>query len=93
MCPVRVVTVLLPLVPVIKINSELLKSRGYFQDKEYFDEHLEWINDHVKKHFPDAEVKVFHEFMALDFKLHVYFIQPNNLNYNILLCKKTFLKN
>ena len=57
----------------------------YFQDKDYFEEHSEWIAEHVEKHFPNAEVKVFHEFMALDFKLHVYFIKPKNLDYAILL--------
>lgn len=57
----------------------------YFQGKEYFDEHSEWIDEHVEKHFPNEEVKVFHEFMSLDFKLHVYFIKPKKLNYNILL--------
>ncbi|MBC5836291.1 suppressor of fused domain protein [Flavobacterium sp. F372] len=57
----------------------------YFQNKEYFEEHSEWIAEHVEKHFPNEEVKVFHEFMSLDFKLHVYFIKPKKLNYNILL--------
>lgn len=57
----------------------------YFQNKDYYNEHLEWIDDHVKKHFPNADVKVFHEFFSLDFKLHVYFIKPQNLNFNVLL--------
>jgi hypothetical protein len=57
----------------------------YFQDKEYFDEHSEWIAEHVEKHFPNEEVKVFHEIMSLDFRLHVYLIKPKSLNYNILL--------
>ena len=57
----------------------------YFQGKEYFEEHSEWIAEHVKSHFPDAEIKVFHEFLSLDFKLHIYFINSKDLIYNILL--------
>ena len=57
----------------------------YFQGKEYFEEHSEWIAEHVESHFPDAEVKVFHEFLSLDFKLHIYFINSKDLSYNILL--------
>ena len=57
----------------------------YFQGKEYFEEHSEWIAEHVESHFPDAEIKVFHEFLSLDFKLHIYFINSKDLSYNILL--------
>ena len=34
---------------------------GYIQNKQQFDEHYSWVDEHIEKHFPDADVKVFHE--------------------------------
>ena len=57
----------------------------HFQNKEYFDEHAQWIAEHVENLYPNEDVKVFHEFMSLDFKVHIYFIKPKNCSFNILL--------
>lgn len=57
----------------------------YFQNLDYFDEHAEWLSDHIDAHFPDAEITVFHELITFDVKVHVYFIQPKDKKYNILI--------
>lgn len=57
----------------------------HFQNKEYFDEHSEWISEHVNEFFPDDDITVFHEILALDFKVHIYLIKSENRSYDILL--------
>jgi hypothetical protein len=56
-----------------------------FHEREFFDEHIDWISEHIDQYFPGAETTVFHEMFAADFKVHVYFIKPANSTYNILL--------
>ncbi|CAL2076141.1 suppressor of fused domain protein [Tenacibaculum sp. 190524A05c] len=57
----------------------------YFANKEYFDDHDDWISEHLDKYFQSEEISVFHEFIAFDFKVHIYFIQPKKYSFNILL--------
>ncbi len=56
-----------------------------FQNRNYFDEHYEWINEHIREHFPDSEVSVFHEIMAFDFKVHVHLIKTKSYLFDILI--------
>ncbi|MGX7668752.1 suppressor of fused domain protein [Flavobacterium pedocola] len=65
--------------------SILDETLEFFQNKEYFDDHAEWISDHIDKFFPNEEIKVFHEMITFDFKVHVYFIKPKEYSFNILL--------
>jgi len=58
---------------------------NFFQDREFFHEHIDWISDHIDRYFPDAEITVFHEFLPSSLKIHVYFIKPANADYNVLL--------
>lgn len=57
----------------------------HFQNIEYYSEHYEWVDDHINNFFPNAEIRVFHEFLAFDFKVHVYFIKLKDQPYNIFL--------
>lgn len=56
-----------------------------FQNREYFDEHYEWVIDHIDKYFPEAEVKVFHEIMTFDFKVYVHHIKTKSHKFDILI--------
>jgi hypothetical protein len=56
-----------------------------FQDKERYDDHVECLEKHLSRYFKDDEMTVFHELLSLDFHLDVYFIQPKDRSYNLLL--------
>ena len=56
-----------------------------FKNKKYYGEHAECLSKHLSNYFQEDEITVFHEMMSLDFHLDVYFIQPKNRDYNILL--------
>lgn len=56
-----------------------------FHNKQHYDEHIECLTNHLSRYFKDDEITVFHEIVSLDFHLDVYFIKPDNRNYNILL--------
>lgn len=56
-----------------------------FQNRDYFDEHYEWINEHIREHFPNSEVSVFHEIMAFDFKVHVHLIKTKSYLFDVLI--------
>ena len=51
----------------------------------YFEEHAEWISDHISNHYLDEEVSVFHEIVSPDLHLDVFFIQSEKHSFNILL--------
>lgn len=57
----------------------------HIEDKEYFDEHSEWILEHLENFYTKDEITVFHEFFALDFKIHTYLIDAPRHSFNILL--------
>lgn len=54
-------------------------------DKKLFQEHAEWIDNHLSKFYSDDEVFVFHEIMSIDFHLDVYLIKSQKNSFNILL--------
>ena len=54
-------------------------------NKKLFEEHAEWIDNHLSKFYSDEEVFVFHEIMSLDFHLDVYFIKSEKHSFNILV--------
>ncbi|CAL2106513.1 Suppressor of fused protein SUFU [Tenacibaculum sp. 190524A02b] len=56
-----------------------------FQNRDYFEEHYEWINEHIEKYFPDSEVKVFHELMVFDVKVHVHLIKTKSYKFDVLI--------
>lgn len=56
-----------------------------FEHYQKFEEHREWISEHISKTYSENEITVFHEILSLDFHLDVYFIQPEKLGFNILL--------
>ncbi len=63
----------------------LKETLDHFQNKKYFDEHAEYISDHLDKYYSESEIKVFHEIMTFDFKVHIYFINSKKHSFNILL--------
>lgn len=64
------------------IDKELL---ARIQAREHFYENVECLEKHVTEYFEDAEAKVFHEILSLDFHLDVYLIKPKDSPYNILI--------
>lgn len=56
-----------------------------FKNKTFFDDHPELIANHLDEYFKSDEITVFHEMVSLDFHLDVYFIQPKDKSFNILL--------
>ncbi|MGH1385651.1 suppressor of fused domain protein [Kordia sp.] len=56
-----------------------------FANRKYYDQHAEWIGNHLNTFYSDAQTSVFHEISTFDLHLDVYFIQPKNSTYNILL--------
>lgn len=65
--------------------DEIKSIINHFQNRDYFDEHYEWVNEHIENHFPDSEIRVFHEIMAFDFKVHVYLIKVKSYKFDILI--------
>ncbi len=55
------------------------------QDREHYYENIEALEKHLDKHFKSDEMTVFHEMLSLDFHLDVYFIQPKDKQFNLLL--------
>jgi hypothetical protein len=56
-----------------------------FSDQKHYQEHPEWISDHLDKFFDNNLISVFHEILTLDLHIDVYFIKPENSSFNILL--------
>ncbi|PQV44399.1 hypothetical protein CLV33_1254 [Jejuia pallidilutea] len=56
-----------------------------FSDRKHYYEHAEWIDEHLDKFFDENLITVFHEIPTLDLHLDVYFIKPENAQFNILL--------
>lgn len=56
-----------------------------FSDRKYYDEHAEWLAEHVDDFFDQSLVTVFHEIVTFDVHVDVYLIQPKNTSFNILL--------
>lgn len=56
-----------------------------FENSTFFDEHAEWIADHVDRCFKDADVSVFHEIMSFDIPIHIYLIKPKGASFRLLL--------
>jgi len=54
-------------------------------DRHYFYEHAEWIDEHLSNLYSDDEVTVFHEIYSPDIHLDVYYIRSDKHNFNILL--------
>lgn len=53
--------------------------------REHFPMNVECLEKHLSDYFEGAEIKVFHEFLSLDFHLDVYFIKPEKSPYNVLV--------
>jgi hypothetical protein len=56
-----------------------------FQNMHSYDEHVECLDNHMSNYFKGAEISAFHEIISFDFHLDVYFIKPQDRDYNILL--------
>jgi len=56
-----------------------------FADRTHYHEHVEWISEHLDRFFDQASMLVYHEIPTLDLHLDVYFIKPENTQFNILL--------
>ena len=56
-----------------------------FDDRHYFYEHAEWIDEHLSDLYTNDEVTVFHEVYSPDIHLDVYYIRSKKHNFNILL--------
>jgi hypothetical protein len=54
-------------------------------DSEHYYENVEALEKHLDKYFKTDEMTVFHEMLSLDFHLDVYFIQPKDREYNLLI--------
>jgi len=52
---------------------------------DYFEEHAQWISDHLSNYYSDKEVSVFHEIASFDLHMDVYYIQSDKHSFNILL--------
>jgi hypothetical protein len=53
--------------------------------KKHYHENVECFEKHLGKYFENDEMTVFHEIASMDFHLDVYFIQPKNEQYNLLI--------
>lgn len=61
------------------------ESINSLNNKQHFPEHAEWIGDHLSKFFQEEEMKVFHEMLSPNLPIHIYYIQPEETEFNILL--------
>ncbi|MCS4304074.1 suppressor of fused domain protein [Chryseobacterium sp. BIGb0232] len=64
------------------MDKELIKK---IQDKKHYYENIEALEKHLDQHFKSEEMTVFHEMLSLDFHLDVYFIQPEDEDFNMLI--------
>jgi hypothetical protein len=64
------------------MDKELIQK---IREKEHYCENVECFENHLQKYFKSDEMSVFHEFMSLDFHLDVYFIQPKDNDFNLLI--------
>lgn len=64
------------------MDEELIKK---MQNKKQYHEHIEALEKHLDTHFKSEEMTVFHEMVSLDFHLDVYFITPEDEDFNLLI--------
>ncbi|WP_347217325.1 suppressor of fused domain protein [Chryseobacterium sp.] len=64
------------------MDKELIKK---IQNKKHYHENVEALEKHLDQHFKSEEMTVFHEMLSLDFHLDVYFIQPKDEDFNLLV--------
>jgi len=64
------------------MDSGLIKK---MQERKHYHENVECFEKHLGKYFKSDEMTVFHEIASMDFHLDVYFIQPKNEQYNLLI--------
>jgi len=64
------------------MDKELIKK---IQSRKHYYENIEALEKHLDKYFESKEITVFHEMLSLDFHLDVYFIQPENKDFNLLI--------
>ncbi|WP_160139603.1 suppressor of fused domain protein [Chryseobacterium sp. c4a] len=64
------------------MDKELIER---IQNKKHYYENVEALEKHLDTHFESDEITVFHEMVSLDFHLDVYFIQPKDEDFNLLI--------
>ncbi|MFD2555181.1 suppressor of fused domain protein [Sphingobacterium tabacisoli] len=64
------------------MDQELIKK---IHDRKHYYENVEALESHLDRFFERDEITVFHEMLSLDFHLDVYFIQPKDRKYNLLI--------
>jgi hypothetical protein len=64
------------------MDKELIKN---IQSRKHYYENIEALEKHLDKYFESNEMTVFHEMLSPDFHLDVYFIQPKNKEFNLLV--------
>ncbi|MDN3693592.1 suppressor of fused domain protein [Chryseobacterium tructae] len=64
------------------MDKELIER---IQNKKHYYENVEALEKHLDTHFKSDEITVFHEMVSLDFHLDVYFIQPKDEDFNLLI--------
>jgi len=64
------------------MDKELIQR---IHDRQQYHENIEALEKHLDQYFKTDEMTVFHEMLSLDFHLDVYFIQPKDRDYNLLI--------
>ncbi|MGY5253880.1 hypothetical protein [Sphingobacterium spiritivorum] len=64
------------------MDKELIRK---IQDRKHYYEHVEALQKHLDEYFESEDMTVFHEMLSLDFHLDVYFIQPKDKEFNLLI--------
>lgn len=64
------------------MDKELIKK---IQGRKHYHENVEALEKHLDSHFESDEITVFHEMLSMDFHLDVYFIQPKDEEFNLLV--------
>jgi hypothetical protein len=64
------------------MDKELIKK---LHERKHYQENVECLEKHLSKYFESDETIAFHELASFDFHLDVYFIQPKNKKFNLLV--------
>jgi len=64
------------------MDKDLIKK---IHDRKHYYENIACFEKHLDKYFESDETTAFHELLSLDFHLDVYFIQPKDKKFNILI--------
>lgn len=64
------------------MDKELIRK---IQARKHYYEHVEALQKHLDEYFESENMTVFHEMLSLDFHLDVYFIQPKDKEFNLLI--------